>query len=1122
MELHHRGVGAVIVVLNFVTPAYGVTRTVTNPPPTPTVSFLAPEATTCANFNCSGLELANHSWNWMGAGGLCLGDACTEVECCTTAESLQFAPEYAGYENCEVHDDLWGSVGYRSYEECWSDCDNNKDCWGFWSDRKVCKLMLAGPLQHCTTPLHTCDKCQFWTRVLMPWFAVRSHPTMEACQPSGELRLVYNITPAACQALCDDLVDDGCNMAAYRRYSPFWYVNPISGRWRSAWDWEYTPFHSTCRLYRNPLNATCSDSAEKVCHPNSTCFYERTATAWNCQETPVAYLSHSGPLVCLSVLGSLAISTLVFTCVSVSKGASDSVKENRKFFGRLLLIVAAPLLFFGFICAYIPGLRDSMLHICQGRVNPSWGANTLYDELEDTTDFDADGSAVLRWHKAEEGTQECHEENEDGHIWELPGCFAPAAWGQGWAHLPPPGSMIWNMTFHPDMPFIGSYDISFRCGWRPEDIRTHPRRIISPNILDGTEQRLMQITQFQTKDGKCDGPTWEILMGERECLESLGSLGDDLMVSAVCSSCEWLRWEAVKNAPYQMMMINSLCSLVFSGILALVFDTIIPMFGNKIAKSCPWFAVNCRCFTTTSDDMDEDWHFCPCAPNEERRIDMVGQEMVWAEQEDDEYPIGPACCSAAEQKLTCSNFRCLGLCDLEEDWTDTPRSDRESYWDDDVQDGLTDGSLATTQTPTGTSHHGTSHHGDRTSPRGGRRHPLTPSGQNLSRATTPRGSWDSRTPRRDPGLQTPRQKSFAPTNPRNEPFAEDYEDEEGDITFAEGDMTFADSSSITEDGHRYQSSVRGSIPTMARTQAPSSYYIDERTAATVGTEKQLRLPTRRHGCCRCKYMFRYWADNIWRWISDNQESITEGIIDDLHKHEGALQFARSRSAPSFAFVLIKTVYFFFFLTIDLMESSEDTRLSKWDRYQILYMRLCNSGIMLLLIECIRVVDANLQHIRANTMKREDMRKTHISFGLTIALAASYLPAFLTHIIPMGVVYVWVLLLLYVFGYKVLLKWPTYLIDSKLANDWEHRVENTPYRMLAVAHFLGLYQKFSGSFLMVLPVQMLYNYGVVLYSMSVPYWEIPIREYRSRTWSCFFETSKDEDLADKLQLYSFYF
>eukprot|EP00663_Eupelagonemidae_sp_cell21sb_P010707 gene10707-biopygen4383 len=77
----------------------------------------------------------------------------------------------------------------------------------------------------------------------------------------------------------------------------------------------------------------------------------------------------------------------------------------------------------------------------------------------------------------------------------------------------------------------------------------------SQRILNGSQDDVVQITQFQSKDGSCTNASWEVLLGLEDCLATTTYFTKKdgqraaLIFTATCWSCKWLKWLGVKNAP---------------------------------------------------------------------------------------------------------------------------------------------------------------------------------------------------------------------------------------------------------------------------------------------------------------------------------------------------------------------------------------------------------------------------------------------------------------------------------------------------------------------------------------------------------------------------------------------
>eukprot|EP01062_Namystynia_karyoxenos_P020172 TRINITY_DN17635_c0_g1_i2.p1 TRINITY_DN17635_c0_g1~~TRINITY_DN17635_c0_g1_i2.p1 ORF type:complete len:1145 (+),score=305.91 TRINITY_DN17635_c0_g1_i2:92-3526(+) len=1125
------------------------------PAPPGTVTFTVADEThtvtatlkyrTCASHVCA----AAGTWNWAGHSVIC-GHVCTDAECCTDGKGKAFSPDHIGYGSCsgeiQAPPNQTLFVQNISHGDCNLRCSDDQSCWGFswtassWSNSSgLCELMNPSPRRGCVDPQHLCFDCRHMLKALLPWFLPSGDkscfgltPLVVPTSDPTDGHAVINIAPAECQRLCDDA--ESCagvewDPAPSRRdfrdpdgWRPRYRGEPVPPPPPPAW--------STCRLWAtvNCTNGTLPNAS--ACMEDDVCFYLRSGgRVEDCRRTLADYLSHYGPIGCLVMFGFVCLVSCVIGCASLRKGSpSESTADRRrrarmrKFWCVLFLVSGVPLLFLGLIAGTIPGLRADLIFTCPLQAEPPWGRNTAFPEVAIDTFTDKEGTATVNFFEDENSSS-------TGHLWErTETCMGPSAWGHK-HRLPPPESRMWSTSAIEGMPNFGEYDMTVRCGYvDPEQLPSAESLspVLSPEVRAGKITRVVQVVQYASKDDSCTTPVWEVIVGEGECI-SLNHSSTALAMRGHCSACEWLKWEGVKNAPYQMLVINSFCSLVFSGLVGLLTDTLIPFVGDQVARFVPCFRRNCG-MCTSHGEVDDDVHFCPCAPNPKRRQEMTRDVNNWGEElppqsmpdEDPELEKlrkKRPCCSDTGDKLTCVFLRCPGLCDLYSDWKHE-RGPTDEEGDEDSA-GSTSGARSPGSPRSGRRSQGSPRLSLRSPPRP--RSSASASPERSARFRSPPRAVPPPTPAADlvsgerisetEGSPTGSPYSFPPTTASREPRTQPSEPAGGDMSLDEG-------GGMSIDRRRTQP---GSTP-RSRDGGGSPYSSAPSEATSVASFRN-RYPRKIKSCCRAGEYFRYWLDNIWRWFEDNIDRITEQFQDDLGQYEDALGFARSKSATTLAFIVFKSLYIFVFFFFALDASLLSTG-SQWDRYQILYVRLVNSGSMLLLYEAALGADAALAALKAakgDMDTREVQCKAQFNLLLTFCLVLLYLPALCTHVLPMAVAYPWVILVVYLFGFKVFVKWPEDFVNNFLASDWALLVSQRPYRALIYAHALGLWRKFTSSFLIALPLQMFFNYAVLLYS-DAAYWSVVAREIHSRSWSCFLESHPEETPADHLQLFSFFF
>eukprot|EP00755_Sulcionema_specki_P021332 Sspe_Gene.74010::Locus_45326_Transcript_2_2_Confidence_0.667_Length_2648::g.74010::m.74010 len=313
-----------------------------------------------------------------------------------------------------------------------------------------------------------------------------------------------------------------------------------------------------------------------------------------------------------------------------------------------------------------------------------------------------------------------------------------------------------------------------------------------------------------------------------------------------------------------------------------------------------------------------------------------------------------------------------------------------------------------------------------------------------------------------------------------------------------------------EDGESYSKSQHPRAPDTEG--APSA-----QASATSSSIKKSRC--RRY--CMCLIDLR---DSLKKQVKEKGI----GLSEEMAAEPSMRDYAMRNAAPSFYFLVVKTLFLIVFYAI-AAKATQDRDVSGWVRYQMLYIRLINSGLPLLLLESFRGVVGSLKLLsaqreggRTGSGSQEmaaQIRMAQLNIVVTAVTLLLFAPSFVTHIIPMMAMFPWLVILIHLLG-KFLLTWPLVYMDKTLGKDWGTLVYCHPMRAYLAAQLLGMWMKFTSSFFIVLPLQNFYNYGVLAYA-GEPYWDIPLLEYRSRDMNCFFE-DPFYDASSALQFLSFFF
>eukprot|EP01065_Artemidia_motanka_P034827 TRINITY_DN4270_c0_g1_i1.p1 TRINITY_DN4270_c0_g1~~TRINITY_DN4270_c0_g1_i1.p1 ORF type:complete len:1099 (+),score=296.93 TRINITY_DN4270_c0_g1_i1:71-3367(+) len=1044
------------------------------PTATPTTTQML-QVESCAPHDCGGSPLSY--WNAVGAQGTCYGE-CSNETCCSDGGSSPFSPDWVHFEWCST--DGLGEVQVLTFDECTSGCFGAPGCYAYrWTPGDglagQCSHALAGPLVRCGPPLLECEQCRYHSKALLPWFEVFGYSqdgtagcvgTSSAAQPSSPWiipdNVRFNVTPADCQRHCEAMQTE-CGGAEWKLLEPPAHViNPLTG--------EVITFASECTLWDSVTCGANGTVPRKGCTGNGTCFYQRIGAADYCDVSIGDYFLSWGPMLCIIFLGCLCMVSTVLGCASMRKGGT-AVREHARTCCKLFLSGLVPLsLLFAF--AIFPDVRSNMLTRCPARVQPQWGANSLLPDVQiNESDVHAKtGTVEVHVFHSDNHSDECPSTNElrKDRFWEFAGsCWGPADWGQTFAHLPDPGTTIWNVSFAPGMPRLGEYDFTLYCQ-RTAALHPSAQRVVGPglNVSEGERPKAVFLVQFKSKDGTCTGPTWQVAFLQTDCMHGLHLQnidGEDVVITlqASCSHCEWLRWEHVKNAPYQMMIINSLCSLFFSGVAALIVDNLIPFLGDLISRVPgigATFKKNCECCTSGQDEGDDAVQFVPCAPSEELRskIERGKRQQLrkllgrWPRGEDEENLA----------QISCSRVGCPGCCDLATDWQENAADDDDGDDDD----------------------------------------PASPRPRRTTSTTEPIFIGTEATAR------------------------------DGDME-VDTDLSSTESSPLRQQRMEAAGDRRPSAPaTVVMTSSSADRTSDVNRSGREAEAQQLsdlsdKLQPSRKGCCVCRQFVVYWFRNGRTYLYDNWDHIHDALSERLSSFQSAADFASAESAPCFFFVFVKSVFLWVAFVVTVQEVHGEVHLTTFDQYQMLYVRLVNSGIPLLLLESARGVLAAWAALHATGSGGKDSasekRKAVRSIGLTILTVSFFVPPAVTHIVPMIFAFPWLILILYVLGWQFFMQFPGYVLNDVFAKDWKTLVDKSPWKAFIIAELLGFWGKFSTSFFVVLPLQMLYNFGVLMYS-DVPYWDIPGREYRSRKWECLVDSQKAQSLAATLQVVSFYF
>ena len=256
--------------------------------------------------------------------------------------------------------------------------------------------------------------------------------------------------------------------------------------------------------------------------------------------------------------------------------------------------------------------------------------------------------------------------------------------------------------------------------------------------------------------------------------------------------------------------------------------------------------------------------------------------------------------------------------------------------------------------------------------------------------------------------------------------------------------------------------------------------------------------------------------------------LADSLSDEMLEEDSLKDYAYRSASPSFYFILVKTVYLAVFFIVSVVLADEQG-VSGWQTYQLIYTRFMNSGIVLLLLESVRAVFGSMKMIEAASAEDDDNEQPDVEpdeiktarycVALTFITCLFFLPAFVTHVVPMAAMFPWMVVLLLFLG-KLFLTWPIKIFDKHLGKNWPLLVVQRPLRAYLVTQLLCVWLKFVSSLVIVLPIQMLWNYGVLAYQ-GHPYWMIPQEEFKSRNIWCFYHRPWS-DMATGMQFLSFYF
>eukprot|EP00756_Hemistasia_phaeocysticola_P042877 Hpha_TRINITY_DN16992_c0_g4::TRINITY_DN16992_c0_g4_i1::g.54113::m.54113 len=1145
-----------------------LTPTRTRPPtPTPTQTDTPIYYTqSCAEFDC-GPRLTSIYWNWIGPQASCDGN-CSFADCCTHGEGAPYAPRWAGFASCNTLGAVEVSTNVPDTNMCRAKCEADQMCYGYFWDNLASKCsVFMQPLEACSTARMNCTNCNFFTKTVVPWFSMQSNVRgckgvyMQGERPRKDFfppNALVNVSSTDCQRICEN--NRSCAATEWRFMdTPDMEEDYITGVVRLA--------VSFCILWEKVEN--CSISDEMVCPSNGPCWFVKEGMVKDCSVDMMDYLLHYGPVLLMGFLGLMGLSSAVLKCAACRQGGRD-LEEPAQSCVKLFLIALGPLLAVTIAAALIGPLREILLGSCRALGEPPWGVNARLPVIGEppsssnisnitrsnaTTGYNkdqlsADDDGTVSVHMFVGNRSGCPTDEEDPYdqFWEFGGsCWAPSDWGTQYAHLPDKGSLMWNLSFAEGMPSMGEYDFKLRCG-SAKGLKAHPQVILEGNVGNDSmteSQRVIIFEQFKTKDATCKGAVWQVIFPEDECVNAFhdqafkGGMAP-IWLDVDCSPCRWLRWEGVKNAPYEMMIINSLFSLVVAGFMSLVVDNVIPILGDIIAKIPGVGEVYkrycCDCCFSDEDEDGKGLKFVPCAPNDKRKRKLErGKRKKFREI----LNRGPKTEEEEEMvQLTCQPVGCPGFCDLMTDWPEVPSEEEDKEEEDESsseipqaascaapEDARTDTEmhetyatteLATTTVPTiPTRRHShrqrepfcESHTDAETIAHSMRTHEVGAMEEATSTGwLSSRASSASPSPRNRPGATAPPPvNTYAPAldpdvlilrpNPLRSP---------------EQNAMDAPCEVSPRSGGRH---LGPPTVTMASSRNGDA---DERSKL----KQELRPDNR--GCFYCFDFVPYWAENTGMFLKDNWDELSDGLAESLGSFDSARQFAASRSAPSFSFVFVKSVFLWVMYAVTCREIVSQDYLGTFGQYQILYVRIVNSGVPLLLLESMRGVLAAWTVLNkqggASPSEKANAIRSVLLCALTVIL---FVPPIISHILPMIVVFFWVPLLFYIIGWQFLMEAPTYLLNDVIARDWKGIVESSPWGAFILAEILGMWLKMASSFFVILPMQMLFNFGVLFYTLT-PYWDIPMREIQSRSWDCHVHDDGEASLAAQLQTISFYF
>jgi len=235
---------------------------------------------------------------------------------------------------------------------------------------------------------------------------------------------------------------------------------------------------------------------------------------------------------------------------------------------------------------------------------------------------------------------------------------------------------------------------------------------------------------------------------------------------------------------------------------------------------------------------------------------------------------------------------------------------------------------------------------------------------------------------------------------------------------------------------------------------------------------------------------------------------TEDILTDLNK-------GRDVSPMILLGLGFFWIGYFIWLCVDVFHLDADHYSSTWDQYQALYLMYINAALPVYIVSFWWFVTA-----RTSEDPDEDAFLTHmISTGYGVPFIAAYciiFPAIFTHIAPMMISYIWMVVPVF----AVVAYFAICLFKIKTADEEDPRESKVVTRtrwgtcmgQLGYVAFISFFTGVVAFF-----VQGLFNYGVIFYQKAPigslisksDYINVIVEEFNSRNTHCWFSRLADD-------------